>query len=241
MRQLVDGMERNALELARDQVGVVKITCPGLIGFVLTEAGLAERFHAQHPSFQCELVMCDKRIELASGEADIALRAGDAGDDRLVGRKLCEAEWFVCAGKRYIERYGAPQSYADISRHRVIAFDDSMAHLRAARWLRCVAPDAKVVARVDTVIGVYLSVRAGVGLAPLPVNLTGVNPEVVEVLGPIPELHSTWRLLTLPKLRHTPRVAAFFDFATRNMGFLRAVLSKGYEPETVARLLGVSK
>ena len=35
---------------------------------------------------------------------------------------------------------------------------------------------------------------------------------VVRVLGPIPELARSWRLLTHPDLRRTPRVAAFFDF-----------------------------
>ena len=39
-----------------------------------------------------------------------------------------------------------------------------------------------------------------------------VRVDLVRVLGPIPELARIWRLLTTPELRHTPRVAALFDF-----------------------------
>jgi len=41
----------------------------------------------------------------------------------------------------------------------------------------------------------------------------------------LPELARIWRVLTPPELRHTPRVAAFFDFIVEEMEALRPVLT----------------
>jgi hypothetical protein len=48
---------------------------------------------------------------------------------------------------------------------------------------------------------------------------------LVRVLGPIPELARSWRLLTSPELRRTPRIAAFFDFITGEREALKSILT----------------
>lgn len=47
----------------------------------------------------------------------------------------------------------------------------------------------------------------------------------MRVLGPIPELQRSWRLLTHPDLRQTPRVAAFFDFVNGELAAFRSILT----------------
>ena len=69
------------------------------------------------------------------------------------------------------------------------------------------------------------SVRAGVGLAPLPITLGDAEPDPVRVLGPIPELARIWRVLTTPALRRTPRVAALFDFLVDEVDALRPIIT----------------
>jgi hypothetical protein len=48
---------------------------------------------------------------------------------------------------------------------------------------------------------------------------------LVRVLGHIPELARIWRLLTTPELRHTPRVAALFDFLVDEVDTLRPIIT----------------
>jgi DNA-binding transcriptional LysR family regulator len=69
------------------------------------------------------------------------------------------------------------------------------------------------------------SVKAGMGLAPMPTALGDAEPDLVRVLGPIPELARIWRILTTKQLRRTPRVSAFFDFMVAEVDTLRAILT----------------
>jgi len=143
----------------------------------------------------------------------------------LVGRKIADSYWAVYASHRYVQQHGQPHETADLDRHLVVGFDDSMRKHRASVWLREVAPAATVVARNSSVLGVLYSVKSGVGLAPLPTALGDAEPDLVRVLGPVPELARIWRLLTTAELRRTPRVSAFFDFIVDEIETLKPILS----------------
>ena len=45
------------------------------------------------------------------------------------------------------------------------------------------------------------------------------------VLGPIAELARSWRILTRPELRRTPRVPALFDFVVDEIETLRPIIT----------------
>ena len=82
-----------------------------------------------------------------------------------------------------------------------------------------------MVATSSSVLGTVHSVKANIGLGALPTALGDAEPDLVRVLGPIPELTRSWRMLTTRQLRRTPRVSAFFDFMTSELGALRAILT----------------
>ncbi len=112
--------------------------------------------------------MSDRYVDLTKGEADIALRSGDTDDEQLVSRKIADSIWAVYASKSYVARNGKPDRVEDINRHAVIGLDESMANHRAAKWLAQVAPDAKIAARNNSMLGVVYAVKSGISLAPLP-------------------------------------------------------------------------
>lgn len=225
VEQAVAAFEQQVEASARNAVGVVRVTCPEPLVYRITQSSLLDRFHARHPGLRVEFVMSDKYLDLAKGDADVALRSGDTDDGALVGRKIADSLWAVYASRGYIERHGKPARVEDLERHALVGFDETMANHRAAKWLRQVAPNAKVVARNNSVLGLLYAVKAGVGMAPLPTALGDAEEDLVRVLGPIPELARIWRLLTTPELRRTPRVAAFFDFMTGEVEALRPILT----------------
>jgi DNA-binding transcriptional LysR family regulator len=169
--------------------------------------------------------MSDKYIDLAKGEADVALRSGDTDDGDLVGRKIGDSIWAVYASRAYIDRHGRPQKIEDLAQHALVGFDDTMAKHRIAQWLRKVAPDAPMAARSNSVLGLIYSVKAGLGVGPLPLPLGDADPDLVRVLEPVAELTRVWRLLTTRELRRTPRVSAFFDFIIEEIESLRPILT----------------
>ena len=100
-----------------------------------------------------------------------------------------------------------------------------MANHRASQWLLQVAPGARVMATATSVLGAVHSVKANLGLAALPTALGDAEPDLVRVLGPVPELARIWRMLTTRQLRRTPRVSAFFDFMASEIATLKPVLT----------------
>jgi len=227
-----EGVERAVLAFeqhlgrtGRDAVGVIRVTCPEPIVFRITQSSLLERFRARYPEFRVEFVMSDKYLDLSKGEADVALRSGDTDDGELVGRKLADSVWAVYASRRYVEQHGRPERVEDLNRHFVVGLDETMAKHRAATWLARVAPEAKVVARNNSILGLVYAVKSGIGLAPLPTALGDSEPDLVRVLGPIADLARIWRILAHPDVRRTPRVAALFDFLSEEIETLRPILT----------------
>ena len=221
----VKQLEHQIESLRRDVVGVIRVTGPEPLVYRITQSNLLDRFHARHPGLRVEFVMSDKYLDLAKGDADVALRSGDTEDSELVGRKIGDSVWAVYASRKYIERCGQPASIEELEQHDLIGFEESMARHRASQWLRQVAPQGRIVARNGSVLGLLYSAKAGVGVAALPIAIADVEPELVRVLGPVPELARIWRLLTTPELRQTPRVNAFFDFIVEEIDALRPILT----------------
>jgi DNA-binding transcriptional LysR family regulator len=218
----VEELERRITDAGRDRAGVIRVTCPEPIVYRMTP--LIDRFHACHPKLRVEFVTSDRYLDLLKGESDVAFRSGDT-DDELVGRKIADSIWAVYASRTYVERHGKPERVEDLSRYLLVSFDESLSHHRVAKWLSQVAPDAKISARNNSVLGLVYAVKSGVGLGALPTALGDAEPDLVRVLGPIPELARSWRLLTHPDLRHTPRISAFFDFMIEERESLKSILT----------------
>lgn len=225
VERAVLAFERQVHRLATDTTGVIRLTCPEPIVNRIVQAGLLDRFHARHPGLRVQFVMSDKYVDLLQGDADVALRSGDTDDDELVGRRIADSVWAVYASRGYVERHGRPVGVEDLASHALVGFDETMGRHRVAQWLRKVAPDAPMAARSSSVLGLVYSVKAGIGVGPLPLALGDAEPDLVRVIEPVAELSRLWRLLTTRELRRTPRVAAFYDFIVDEIEALRPILT----------------
>jgi DNA-binding transcriptional LysR family regulator len=221
----VQALEERLKALREDASGVIRMTCPEPIVLKMTQARLLERFHARHPRLQVQFVMSDRYLDLAKGDADVALRSGDTEDGALTGRKIGDSYWALYASRSYVERFGQPAGVDQLAGHALVGFDDTMARHRAAQWLRGLGPDVQIAARCNSVLGLIDSVKAGVGIGALPMPLGDSEPDLVRLGGPVPELTRIWRLLTTRELRRTPRVSAFFDFIVEEIDTLRPILT----------------
>jgi DNA-binding transcriptional LysR family regulator len=219
----VAALERRLAATDMQLTGTIRVTCAEGIASVLITP-LLEAFRQRHAGLRVDLLIADRYFDLAKGEADVAVRAGEPADETLVGRKIADNAWAVYASHGYVERHGRPERVEDLDRHAVIAFDGEIAGVHAARWLRTVAPNAAIAARSNTVIGLVWMVKSGVGLAVLPVHLGDLEPGLVRVLDPVPELDSRLYLLVHPDLRQTPRVRAFLDFVVAEIDRFRPLM-----------------
>ena len=200
------------------------MTCPEPIVYRIMKSSLLDRFHARHPKLRVEFVMSDKYVDLARGDADVALRSGDTDDDVLVGRKIADFIWSVYASKAYLERHGRPTTIADLAQHATVGFDGPMASNRAAKWLQEVAPNTPVAARVNSVLALVSVAKSGVAVVPMPIALGDAEPDLVRLFELVPELTRSWRILAHPDRRRTPAVSAFFDFIGDEIAALKPIL-----------------
>jgi DNA-binding transcriptional LysR family regulator len=144
--EAVTSFARNLAASDQNPTGTVRVTCPEMFGYRLMRSDLLDKLAAQFPGLSVEFVMSDQVLNLSKGEADIAIRLPPFADDALVRRKIVDHPWAIYATHTYAERQGRIARFEDINDHSVIAFDGAMRNHHAARWLRTVAPKARVAA-----------------------------------------------------------------------------------------------
>lgn len=217
-------LQQHLDDTARDLDGVVRVTCPEPLVPRIVGSGLLDAFQLRYPRLRVEFVTSDRYLDLSQGEADVAFRSGDT-DDELVGRKIAESLWAIYASPDYLERHGRPATLGDLGRHALVGLESALASHRMLTWLADVAPGAHFAVRNNSVLGLVSAVRSGAGIGPLPTALGDADDGLVRIFGPIPELTRSWRILAHPDLRHTPRIAAFFDFIVENKAALKAIFT----------------
>jgi DNA-binding transcriptional LysR family regulator len=223
VEQAVAVFERHLASSDKRLTGSLRVTCPeGLVDPLLTP--LIDAFQARFPGLRVDLIVTERFLDLSKGEAEIAVRGGEPHDPALIGRKIADNPWAVYASRSYIERHGQPKRPEDINDHAIIDFSGDISNLLLAKWLRSVAPRATIAARSNSVIGLLMAAKSGVGVTILPVQLGDPAEDLIRVIDPLPELMSHIYILVHPDLRHAPRVRAFFDFVIAKIGAFRPVL-----------------
>ncbi len=231
LRPLAERVEIDVTDFARratssdtELVGTIRVTCPETAGYRMMKSPLLERFHSRYPKLRVELVMVDRILDLAKGEADIAFRTNLTQDNALIARKVAEVPWAVFASPSYIERRGLPRTLEDINDHDVIQFDGPIADHTAARWMKAIAPKARIAARCTSTPALVLAVKSGAGISPLPMIAAQHEPDLVCLFDKIPDLRLPFYLLIHRDMRRTPRVRAFCDFVSAEIGAFRELL-----------------
>ena len=223
VEEAVAAFERHLASSDKRLTGTIRVTCPeGLVDSLLTP--LVDAFQTRYPGLRVDLIVTERFLDLSKGEAEVAVRGGEPRDPVLIGRKIADNPWAVYASRSYIERHGQPERPEDINHHAIIDFSGDISNLLLAKWLRSVAPRATIAGRSNSVIGLLMAAKSGVGLTILPVQLGDPADELVRVINPLPELMSQVYLLVHPDLRHTPRVSTFLDFVIAEIGAFRPVL-----------------
>ena len=220
----VEAFQRQLMSAGEDLTGTLRVTCPeGMASRLL--APVIEAFREKYPGLRVDLIMTDRRLDLAKGEAEVALRIHEPGDDQLIARKIADSPWAVFASRSYIKRHGRPQRWEDLDQHAIIEFGGELADNHAARWFRSVAPKATIAIRGNSMLGVLAAVKSGAGLAPLPMLLGGLEDGLEPVLESIPEIDTKLYLVIHADLKRTPRVRAFCDFVVAEMARLRPLIT----------------
>ena len=146
--------------------GTVRLTIPESVNDYF--ARQLARLRACYPELVIELLSDNRALDIRGGEADIAVRFCEASDPDLIVRKAGIGGWSLYASPEYVARKGLLKSPKDLRGHDVIGFQESLADVTGALWLRAHADGARTVLRGNSTAAIASAVVVGLGLAPLP-------------------------------------------------------------------------
>lgn len=205
-------IHRLAEQRLRRLAGTVRVTASEALANTFLNPCLRE-FNQLYPDMRVEVAIADRSLDIARGEADVALRAGvQKGEGAIVVRKLRDLEWSIYSGRDYARRNGCPQSIEDLRGHAVVDGDGSAATLPGILWLKQHAGTDRIVARSNSLTHLAAAVRAGLGLGALPCSIGEPDPELIRCIEPPPELNSALWLVTRADIKDEPRIRTFTDF-----------------------------
>lgn len=227
-----EAMERAAQAL-RQKVEAHRRGVSGTLRVTLSEMAavsavtpLLPEFRELYPDVMLELVVTDQMLDLAKGEADIAFRGAQSlADSNLVARKVSETEWALYCSRDYATRMGRPSSPPDLKDHVLIGGTDEPQTIPGLRAILEKAPGVSPTLKSTSMTNLFASIRAGLGIGPMPCILADADADLVQVFPPSPEsLAFTW-IVTRPEIKDSPRVRAFIDFFAPRI----TALSREYE------------
>ena len=207
-----DSFATAAAGQGRDLNGVVRLSLEEIFAVTLLSPILRE-LHDLHPGIHIELDTAQELRDLASGEADIALRSTvNAEGAGLVGRRLCRDDWALYCSRDYADRHGVPQSRDELKSHALVGGGGGNVWRAYSAWLHDLGLEGQVAMHHASSAGLLSAVRSGVGITVLPCIVADGEPDLVRCLPPRDDHGRSLWLMTHERVRHTPRVRTVIDF-----------------------------
>ena len=176
-----------------------------------------QEFMQLNPEIEVELIFDDKELNLTTREADIGIWMRKPKQLNYIQKKLMDLNYHIYGSAKYLEKYGFPKNENDLNKHKFISYGKGTpSPVFNPDWaLKLGIRDGKKrkpVMKVNSVYGLLLAVKSGVGLAALPDYLTHSISNIVKVLpnteGPKTEVHFVYP----QSLKNVARVVAFRNF-----------------------------
>jgi DNA-binding transcriptional LysR family regulator len=201
--------EEAAQQARRRLSGVIRVTTNPEGADPIVTAPLAA-FMRQHPDVRIEMLATEDFLDIAAGEADVALRSGPRPEDpNLVARKIQEVAWACYASPAYIADHGAPATPADLASHLIVGPEGRLAQLPAMLWLAERA--GRYACHASSMSAMMGLAKAGAGVAVLTELYADTQPDLVRCLAVEVPPTDIW-LVTRQDIRKTPHVRALIDF-----------------------------
>ncbi len=207
-----DGLVSAIAAQRRTLSGSVRLTTSESLAARLI-APCLRTFQHLHPDVTVELLVTDERLDVARGQADVAVRAGSRPHGGgIVARRLPDAHWTLYCGHTYAAERGFPKCREEISRHAVVGMEGRLSSLDAWQWLAAAAAEGSTRCRSNSLTNLVSNLKGGLGLGMLPTMIGDAEPELMRCFPPPPGLAAEMWLLVREDVKTHAHVRAFADF-----------------------------
>jgi DNA-binding transcriptional LysR family regulator len=189
------------------------------VGFGISQGVAAlPRFLERYPDVELDLVVEDRRVDLAQENIDISTWSLPEHGANVVAKKLFEFERILCASPQYLERHGTPRRMEDLARHRCLVVSSVALQLQ---W-HFQTPEGRRVFDVRPAVAVnnvdvkYRLTLDGAGVAQFSEYIVAEALRDGRLVRVMPKIHRSETLaqyaLYAQERHRLPRVRAMLDF-----------------------------
>ena len=176
-----------------------------------------KEFMDLHPDMEIELIFDDKELDLATRQADVAIRMRRPKQLNLIQKKFVDFNYHIYGSSEYLEKNGYPKSLKDLDKHKFITYGKGApSPVYNPDWvLKIGAKDGKKrksLMKVNSVYGLLLAVQSGVGLAALPDYIAHNKSGITKVLPNEPGKPTETHFVYPASLKNNARLVAFRNF-----------------------------
>ncbi|MEL0437297.1 LysR family transcriptional regulator [Phycobacter sp. K97] len=199
-----------AMGQSQSITGTVRITASDIYSaYVLPQ--MLHRLSKLAPELNVEIIAANDIRDLMRREADIAIRHVRPEQPELITRLVHEDTAHFYAAPTYLERFGRPEVFEDLSRHEFISFGSVKETIDYLRPLGITLTARNFRHSSHNGLVAWELVRKGFGLAPMADRVGTLTPEVERLFpGMEPIRFPVW--LTTHRELHTSRkIRIVFD------------------------------
>ena len=160
-------IERHLAGLDREMAGIVRIAATeGIAANWLV--GRLGQLRSAHPDIVVQVIASDQVLDLATRQADLAIRFFRPTSNQLVAARVGQVNFSIFAAPSYVDRYGLPQRVDDLRDHHIV--DHTTLHNLAAMkpWSEVVERSTSVVLRTNSSYAAVEAVKVGYGVSVFP-------------------------------------------------------------------------
>ena len=176
-----------------------------------------KEFMDLHPEIEIELIFNDKELDLATRQADVAIRMRRPKQLNLIQKKFVNFNYHIYGSNEYLQKNGYPKNLIDLDKHKFITYGKGApSPVYNPDWVLKVGSKEgkkrKSLMKVNSVYGLLLAVQSGVGLAALTdyitYNINGITKVLPDETGKPTETHFVYPA----SLKDNARLIAFRNF-----------------------------
>jgi DNA-binding transcriptional LysR family regulator len=205
-----------AVSSAKSAIRTAKLGVEGVVKFSFVSSvvpalmPLLTELAAKYPLLTIEMQADNRRVDLAKGEADIALRMARPTEPDLIARRAVVMGWGVYAAKDYATKFGLPASLDELSSHRLVHYIEELHVQPAIRWVEDFRQPNAPIMRVNSTDMAVNVIAAGKSIGVVPCFEVENRDELIRVF-PEPVALSPGWIVYHETARNTARVRVVVD------------------------------
>ncbi len=194
-----------AQELARAAHAQIRFSTSDVLADLVAGPAVAS-FAQAHPSISVIFNADSRAVDLAQGEADVALRAAPAMEEQqLVVRKVMDTPWAVYCAAAWAKGHEMPTSITEAATHPLATLEG-----RPSAMLSSVIPASTVRYASNSMKALIEVIKTGECVGALPILVGEQDADLKRCFVLDVDAGGLW-IVFHERLRHAPHVRAFVD------------------------------